>query len=393
MSMEEVEMIKRPMLMIPGPIDVADDVLQQMGQPIVAHYGSDWVPIYQETITLLQYAFNTPDWVLMLPGAGTTGLDAAVGSLLARGDKVLVLSNGFFGERSAAIARGYRLDVHMITSSSLRPTPIDQVEQKLEEGGFQAVLMVHHETSSGVLNPVKEVADLCRRFDVPFMVDAVSSLGIVELNTHEWGIDLCVSASQKGLGAPPGLALVAISDRAWEIMRSKAPIGHGFYLDLLTWREFIEKWGDWHPSVVTMPASIILALRTSLQKLKREGLEQRIVHYRRAARAVRTGLVAMGFELPLKEEWAAPGITVIKAPTGIDAGEIQVRLLEDHNIAIARGGGELAGVGLRIGHMGVGTQPDHIIPLLLGLEETLRSLGRPVERGSSLAGLPALWAD
>ena len=393
MSVEEMDMIKRPMLMIPGPIDVADDVLQQMGQPIVAHYGTDWVPVYQETVSLLQYAFNTPDWVLMIPGSGTTGLDAGVGSLLARGDKVLVLSNGFFGQRLTTIARAYQLDVHVLTSSSLQPAPIDQVRQKLKEGGFQAVLMVHHETSSGVLNPVKEVADLCRLFDVPFMVDAISSLGIVELNTHDWGIDLCVSASQKGLEAPPGLTLVAISDRAWQIMRSKAPTGHGFYLDLLTWREFIENWGDWHPSVVTMPASIILALRTSLQKLKGEGLEQRIAHYRRAARAVRAGLVAIGFELPVKEEWAAPGITVVKAPAGIDPGEIQARLLEEHNIAIARGGGELAGVGLRIGHMGVGTQPDHIIPLLLGLEETLRSLGHPVERGSSLAGLSALWAE
>jgi alanine-glyoxylate transaminase/serine-glyoxylate transaminase/serine-pyruvate transaminase len=386
-------MIKRPMLMIPGPIDVAGDVLQHMGQPIVAHYGPDWVPIYQETISLLQYAFNTPGWVLMIPGSGTTGLDAAVGSLLARGDKVLVLSNGFFGERSTAITRAYQLDVHVLASSPLRPTPIDQVQQKLEGGGFQAVLMVHHETSSGVLNPVKEVADLCRRFDVPFMVDAVSSLGIVELNTHDWGIDLCISASQKGLEAPPGLALVAISDRAWQIMRSKAPTGHGFYLDLLTWRRFIENWGDWHPSVVTMPASVILALRASLQKLEQEGLEQRTARYRRVARAVRAGLTAMGFELLLKDEWAATGITAVKPPAGIDPGEIRAHLLEHHNIAIARGGVEGSDVALRIGHMGLGTQPDHIIPLLLGLEETLRSLGQPVEHGSSLVGLSTLWAD
>jgi alanine-glyoxylate transaminase/serine-glyoxylate transaminase/serine-pyruvate transaminase len=386
-------MIKRRMLMIPGPIDVPDDLLQSMGQPIIAHYGPDWVPIYQETISLLRYAFCTPDWVLMIPGSGTTGLDASVGSLLARGDKVLVLSNGSFGERLVAIARAYQLKVHVLASSSVRPTPIDQVQQKLGEGGFQAVLMVHHETSSGVLNPIREVADLCRRFDVPSVVDAVSSLGIVELDTHGWGIDLCVSASQKGLEAPPGLALVAISDRAWQIMRNKAPTGHGFYLDLLTWREFTENWGDWHPSVVTMPTSIILALRASLQRLKQEGLEQRIARYRRAAQAVRAGLAAMGFDLLVKDEWAATGITAAKPPAGIDPGEIQTHLLENHNIAIARGGGEWSDVALRIGHMGLGTQPDHIIALLLGLEQTLNSLGRPVDRGSSLAGLSVLWAD
>ncbi len=386
-------MIKRPMLMIPGPIDVADDVLQHMGQPIIAHYGADWVPIYQETISLLQYAFDTPDWVVMIPGSGTTGLDAAVGSLLARGDKVLVLTNGAFGDRLKAIAKSYLLDVHVLASPTLQPTPLDQVEQKLAEGGFQAVLMIHHETSSGVLNPVKDVAALCRRFDVPFVVDAVSSLGIAELNTHDWGIDLCISASQKGLESPPGLALVAISERAWQIMRAKAPLGHGFYLDLLTWRKFIENWGDWHPSVVTMPTGVILALRASLEKLKQEGLEQRIARYRRVARAVRTGLAAMGFELLVEDGWAATGITAIKPPAGIDPGDIQAHLLEKHNIAIARGSGEWSDVALRIGHMGSGMQPDHIIPLFMGLEETLCNLGHSVERGSSLVGLPDLWAD
>jgi alanine-glyoxylate transaminase/serine-glyoxylate transaminase/serine-pyruvate transaminase len=329
----------------------------------------------------------------MIPGSGTTGLDAAVGSLLARGDKVLVLTNGAFGERLKAVAKSYQLDVHPLTSSSLQPTPLDQVEEKLAEGGFQAVLMIHHETSSGVLNPLKAVGALCRRFDVPFVVDAVSSLGIAELNTHEWGVDLCVSASQKGLEAPPGLALVAISERAWRIMREKAPLGHGFFLDLLTWRKFIENWGDWHPSVVTMPTSVILALRASLKKLKQEGLEQRIARYRHVAQVVRTGLAAMGFELLVKDEWAATGITAIKPPAGIDPGDVQAHLLEQHNIAIARGGGEWSEVALRIGHMGSGMEPDHLIPLLMGLEETLCSLGHPVKRGSSLVGLPALWGD
>jgi alanine-glyoxylate transaminase/serine-glyoxylate transaminase/serine-pyruvate transaminase len=142
-----------------------------------------------------------------------------------------------------------------------------------------------------------------------------------------------------------------------------------------------------------MPTGVILALRASLEKLKQEGLAQRIARYRRVARAVRAGLAAMGFELLVKDEWAATGITAVKPPAGLDLGEIQAHLLEHHNIAIARGGGEWSDVVLRIGHMGSGLQPDHIIPLLVGLEETLCSLGHPVERGSSLVALPALWAD
>jgi len=384
-------MIKRRMLMIPGPIDVPGEVLEAMGGPVIAHYGADWVPIYRETISLLQYAFCTQNWVLMFPGSGTTGLDASVGSLLITGEKVLVLSNGSFGERLVAISKSYQLEVHVLTSSSLRPTPVNQVEERLKEGGWQAVLMVHHETSSGILNPVREVGTLCRRYGVPFIVDAVSSLGTVELNTDDWGIDLCVSASQKGLEAPPGLALVAVSERAWKTMQEKAPTGHGFCLSLLTWREYIERWGDWHPSVVTMPTNNILALRASLLRLKEEGLDNRIARYGRVSRAMRAGLRALGFELLVKDEWASTGITAVKSPQGIEPDDLRDYLLEKHNILIARGAGEWRQEALRIGHMGLGTQPDHLITFLLALEDTLCHLGYPVARGSSLVGLSQLW--
>lgn len=383
-------MRRRPILMIPGPVDIPEDALRVMGERLVAHYGPDWVPIYQETVGLLQYAFDTVDWVLMIPGSGTAGLDASVGSLLARGDKVLILSNGSFGERLVAIANAYQLDVHVLASSSIRPIPLEQVEERLKENGWQAMLMVHHETSTGVLNPVKEVGALCRQVGVPLVVDAVSSLGIVELKAREWGIDLCISASQKGLEAPPGLAVVAISDLAWEIMRKKAPTGHGFYLDLLTWRDFIENWGDWHPSVVTMPTSIILALRTSLLRLKQEGLQNRISRYRRVSRAVRLGLEAMGFQPIVKEEWAAPGITTVQPPEGIKPQDIQAYLLEKHNIAIALGAGEWRDKTIRIGHMGLGMESHHLVVLLWALEEALRSMGCPVACGSSLVGMSEL---
>jgi alanine-glyoxylate transaminase/serine-glyoxylate transaminase/serine-pyruvate transaminase len=384
-------MIKRRMLMIPGPIDVPGEVLEAMGGAVIAHYGADWVPVYRETISLLQYAFCTQNWVLMLPGSGTTGLDASVGSLLAGGDKVLVLSNGSFGERLVAVSKSYQLEVHVLTSSSLQPTPVDQVEERLKEGGWKAVLMVHHETSSGILNPVREVGALCHRHDVPFIVDAVSSLGTVELNTDDWGIDLCVSASQKGLEAPPGLGLVAVSERAWKTMEEKAPTGHGFCLSLLTWREYIERWGDWHPSVVTMPTNNILALRASLLRLKEEGLDNRIARYRRVSHAMRAGLRTLGFELLVKDELASTGITAVKPPAGVEPHDIRDYLLDKHNILIAVGAGEWREKALRIGHMGLGTQPDHLVALLLALEDALCHLGCQVPRGSSLVGLSQLW--
>ena len=386
-------MATRPQLMIQGPVDVAEDVLGPMAEPTVAHYGNDWPGLYWETISLLQYGFCTKNSILILPGSGTTGLDAAVGSMLATGERVLVLSSGSYAERLAAIARAYALETEVLRSPFFEPVPLRPVEERLREGGWQAVLMVHHETSGGVLNPVRDVSELCHRHGTPLIVDAVSSLGTTELDTDAWGIDLCVSASQKGLEAPPGLALMSVSERAWQIMEKKAPTGHGFCLNLLTWRDAIEKEKDWHPSLVTMPCALILALRAALKAFQSEGWPQRLARYRRSQRLVRTGLKAMGFDLLVDDRYAATGVTATIPPTGIDPLVLKRRLLDKHNLMVASAEGEWEQKALRIGHMGVGTRPERLITFLLAMEDTVRQLGYHVMPNSSLTGLPEFWGS
>jgi len=378
--------------MIPGPIDVSEEVLREMGAPVVAHYGSDWVEIYQETIGFLKQLFQTEGDIFILVGSGTAGLDAAVGGLLKRGEKVLVPINGWFAERLFRIAQAYELDARCLEFDILEPLAVEPVEEFLrKEKDTQAILMVHHETHTGIVNPVKEIGQLAKEYNVPLIVDAVSSLGGIDLKVDEWGVDLCVTASQKGLEAPPGLALISISERAWRIMDAKGPTGHGFYLDPRVWREFLEQWGDWHPSHTTLATNNILALRASLKRIVAEGLEERFARYRRVSKAIKSGLKSMGFELLVDEAISSPTVTAAKTPDGIKAERIRDFLRDERGILISFGPPQWRENSIRVGHMGEQMRLDHIVSLLCGLEEALRDCGIDIPYGKSLTGIHTFW--
>lgn len=385
-------MTKRYTLMIPGPVGVSQEALREMGAPVVAHYGSDWVEVYQETIGLLKQIFRTGGDIFILVGSGTAGLDAAIGGLLKRGEKVLVPSNGWFAERLFQIAQAYELDARRLEFDILEPLPVEPVEKFLRgEKDTQAILMVHHETHTGIVNPVKEIGQLGKEHDVPLIVDAVSSLGGIDLKVGEWGVDVCVTASQKGLEAPPGLALISISDRAWKIMDAKGPTGHGFYLDPRVWREYLEKWGDWHPSHTTLATNIILALRASLKRILAEGLEEHFARYRRVSKAIKSGLKSIGFQLLVDEAISSPTVTTAKTPGGIEAERIRDFLRDQRDVLISFGPPQYRENTIRVGHMGEEMRLDHIVALLCGLEDALRDCGVEIAHGRSLAGIHALW--
>jgi len=378
--------------MIPGPIDVSEEVLREMGAPVVAHYGSDWVEIYQETIGFLKQLFQTEGDIFILVGSGTAGLDAAVGGLFKRGEKVLVPINGWFAERLFRIAQAYELDARCLEFDILEPLAVEPVEEFLrKEKDTQAILMVHHETHTGIVNPVKEIGQLAKEYNVPLIVDAVSSLGGIDLKVDEWGVDLCVTASQKGLEAPPGLALISISERAWRIMDAKGPTGHGFYLDPRVWREFLEQWGDWHPSHTPLATNNILALRASLKRIVAEGLEERFARYRRVSKAIKSGLKSMGFELLVDEAISSPTVTAAKTPDGIKAERIRDFLRDERGILISFGPPQWRENSIRVGHMGEQMRLDHIVSLLCGLEEALRDCGIDIPYGKSLTGIHTFW--
>ncbi len=375
-------------LMIPGPVDVEEDVLRESAAQPVAHYGPRWAGVYWETIGLLKQVFKTENDVYILMGTGTAGLDGAVGGLLKKGEKVLVLNNGYFGERFIQLANAFDLETHQVEFDILTPVQSDVVEDFIKaEGPFDAILMVHHETHTGIINPVHEIGELGKRHGIPLIVDAISSVGGIDFNVDEWGVDFCVTAPQKALEALPGLALVSVSKRAWQIMEEKGPTGNGFYLDPRIWRRFQQEWADWHPTHTTMSANLVFGLRASLRRILEEGLDAHFERYRITSRVVKQGFRNLGFELLVDEKIASHLVTTAKPPGGIDSNRIRDYLRDQCGIMISLGPPKYRNETVRVGHMGRGMDSDHIQQLFSGLEESLREFGVDVSLGAGLAGL------
>jgi alanine-glyoxylate transaminase/serine-glyoxylate transaminase/serine-pyruvate transaminase len=379
--------MKKQMLLIPGPVDVDDEVLAIMGAPVVQHYGKEWAVTYHETVRLCKEMFRTGNDLFILSGPGSAAMDAAIGSLMLPGERLLALVNGFFGERLTHIAREHGLEAVVVEAPPGQPVTAEAVAKKLAQGPkVQAIALVHHETSTGVINPVREVAEVARRNDLPLILDAVSSMGGMALPVDEWGIDLCITTSNKCLEIPPGLAPISVSERAWQIMDAK-DTHPGWYLNLRTWREYAANWGSWHPHPTTLPSNSVLALHASLVKIMGEGLERRYAHYACIAQAVRTGLRALGFEMFVQDEYASPLTTAALSHSELPANELQEFLREEHCIFIGAGIGPLAGKIFRVGHMGASASWEGTLTFLFAVEDCMRRRGLKVAPGQSLAGL------
>jgi len=232
--------------------------------------------------------------------------------------------------------------------------------------------VAHVETTTGVINPVREIAQVARDHSVLVLVDAVASLGGVEFAMDDWGVDLCCTASQKCLGGPPGLAPVAVGPGAWAAIDRRSPSSRSWYLDLRTWREAAGEWASWHPYPVTVPTNLMLALRAGLQALMADGISRRLAYYQGLASRLRTGLRALDMPPFVADAWAAPVVTAACAPSGVPSGEIVAFLEREHGIKISGGFGPLQDKIFRIGHMGPTITPQDIDDLLAALADFLR---------------------
>ena len=367
-------------LMIPGPVSVEEDVLFQMGQPVRPHYGTEWTAEYNETRELLKQVFKTDGDVHILSGSGSAAIDAAIGSLTTTGETVVVGSNGYFGDRLEEVCTGYGLQVSRVDAPLGEQLDPESFREALSAEPRPAlVAVVYLETATAVVNPIREIAAMANEYGVPVMVDAVSALGGVHLPMDEWGIDICASASQKCLGAPPGLGPIAISPRAWKIMESKPDRAHGWYLNLETWRRFADEWGKWHPHPVTVATNNIYALRAGLRTLLEEGLDRRIERYTGMAMSLRNGVRELGMEPLTPDDQLAPVLTAIFAPEGVKIGELLAYLREEHHIMISGGLGDtLKDRVFRVGHMGPTVTPDDIYEVLGALRAFLEVKGIPL---------------
>jgi alanine-glyoxylate transaminase/serine-glyoxylate transaminase/serine-pyruvate transaminase len=236
----------------------------------------------------------------------------------------------------------------------------------------KAIIITHVETTTGVMNPVPEIAAVGRKYGVLVMVDAVASLGGVPFAMDEWGIDICCSASQKCLGGVTGLAQIAVNNRAWRAIESRSVSPRSWYLDLLIWRDYNQRWTDWHPYPVTVPTNTTLALHAALQLMMQDGVERRAVHYLDLRNYLRQQSTMRGYEHLVRDEWAAPVVTTICVPDQVNSDTLITDLASRYHIKVGAGFGALHGRVIRVGHMSPQINRTDIDDLLVAIELCLR---------------------
>lgn len=377
--------MKNTHLMIPGPIEVDYSVLSQMSSPMVAHYDEEWVKFYNGVIEKLKVIIGTQQDVFIMVGSGHTGLEAAISSVTSEEDEILVGINGLFGHRIADIAQSYARKVNTVEiewGKAIDPDLIDDALQSNRE--IKLVIVVQGETSTGVLSPIKEIAQVCKAHDVLLMVDAVCSIGAVPFEMDNWGVDLCVTASQKGIGAPPGLVIVSVSERAWEAARASGRDSKGWYLNLSKWKEFLSLP---QPYFITMAINNVRAINASLDNIMEEGINERFSRHAKVARAFRAGIRNMGLSTLADESVALNSVSVVKMPSNVFSQDLIRFLRKQYNIMVADGLDTFKGKAIRVGHMDNSAYLYNIIPVLFGIETFLRNCcNMNISYGASLIG-------
>ncbi len=374
-------------LFTPGPTPVPPQVLSAMAEPVVHHRGPDFRPVFGRCLDRLKEVFRTSSEVLLFTASGTGAMESAVANLCSPGNRVVVVSAGHFGERWIEIAERFGCQVEAIRYSwGEVPSPDDLGRRLQELGGARAVFLTQSETSTGVVCDVEALAAAARPSGAHVVVDAVSSLGAVPLEVDAWGIDVACSGSQKALMTPPGLAMAAVSDAVWEAEgRGSSP---RYYFD---W-ERARRAQELLDAAFTPAVSLVRALDVALGLLLERGLEEAFRHHRRLGRACRAGVKAMGLELFSPDDDSSAVVTAVRAPAGIDSGELVLALRERHGVQLAGGQGPLRGKIFRIGHIGYYDVFD-IATALAAVELTLAELGADVERGRAVASALAAYAE
>jgi aspartate aminotransferase-like enzyme len=340
-------------LRIPGPTPCPPQALEAMGRQMINHRGGEFGKILNSVTGKLKQTFQTKGDVFVLTGSGTGGLEAAVVNTLSPGDKVLSLANGFFGERFADLAEAYGAEVTRLNFEWGKPVSPDAAEKALSANGkIKAVLATHNETSTGVTNNIKEISSLVKKFDKLLLVDAISSLGCINLPTDDWNCDIVVTASQKGWMVPPGLAMVSASEKAWEAHgKAKMP---RYYWDFSKAKDYLQRGQTpWTPAV-----SVFYALDVTLDLMLTEGLDNIFARHARVGQAARNGVKSLGLSLFPDERYASNTVTAVNVTDKIDVPKLIQMLQNEYEVILAGGQQKLSGKIFRIGHLGLVYEKD-----------------------------------
>lgn len=364
--------MKKEFLMIPGPTPVPDNVLRKMSIPMINHRGKEFAQILKNVTDKMKKVYLTDGDVILLTSSGSGGMESAVVNFLSPGDKAIFCVTGAFGDRWAKMGQVYGADVIRLEVPYGEGITLDKIEDALKKNpGVKAVYITHNETSTAITNDLSQVGKLAHSYGAIVVVDAVSSLGAIELRMDDWELDVIVTASQKALLTPPGIAFVAVSDRAWELNKcAKMP---RFYFNLGEAKKMAAN-GE---TPFTPAVSQVFAIDTALDLLLSEGLENAWKRHKILSKATREGVKALGLKLFAKEEFASNAVTGVYPPENISADELR-RKVKDRGVTLAGGQGPLKGKIFRIGHIGYIADTDIIVTLSV-IGETLKEMGYNID--------------
>ena len=368
----------KKLIMLPGPTNVPARIMKAMTEPTIGHRSRDFHALHEKILKNLKYLFQTRNDVYALTSSGTGGIECAISNTTSQGDKVIIPTFGLFGERLKGTIATHRGNPIPVPAEWGEGIPIDSIERAIDQNrDAKAIAIVYNETSTGVtFRDLPKLGKIAEKNNLLLIVDAISILGGDELPTDKWGVDICVTGSQKCLACPPGLALISVSEKAWHAIE-ETKNKHVYYFDLTKNREY-RRTGE-TPFTPALP--LFYALDEALKMIREEGLENRIKRHRTCARAFYNAIEALKLQPLPDEEHQSNTVIAIKNPRGVDDKTLR-RIMEDrHHILIAGGQGKLKGLVHRIGNMGTVSERE-VTATIAALEKALKEVNYPVEPGS-----------
>lgn len=372
-------MNKEKLLLIPGPTPVHPRIINSLSLPTISHVSSEFVAEFKEALTNLKKAvFTTKGQPFIIAGAGTLAMEIALLNTVKPEDRVLVVSQGYFGQRMKDILKSFGLQGDIIQSEPGEAVSPDELENKLSQNNYSVVVSTHVDTATGACAPIRSYAEICKEYGTLFIVDGVCATGGIEERMDDWHIDVILTAAQKCFGVPPGLAILVFSSRAM-IKRKKMDKIQAYYSDILRWLPIMNNPSQYFS---TPCVNEIRAFNEGLRLALEEGMEARFRRHRQTAQAIRSALMEMGLSLFTREPFWADTLSVILYPAGIKDEDFR-RLLAQNGVVVAGGLGELKGKVFRMGHMG-NLSPSQVIFALQALEKTFDSLGYKINKGQAV---------
>ena len=380
---------ERELLMIPGPTIVSPRVLRALSKPILSHVSSEFVDGYAEALSLQKQLFMTEGTPFMLSGSGTLGMEAAIANLMEKGDKVLCVENGYFGEKWEEV-----VETHGGVADRLRfewgdPVNLKMLEEKLSSNEYKLFTVEHVDTSTGIANPIDKIGQLAKNTEALYVVDSVCGLGGMPLKMDQWNIDFCLTGSQKALGAPPGISLFCINQKAWDVVEKRKTMPTDYYVNLKKWKPIMDNPRGYF---ATPAVGLVLGMLEALKMIFEEGLEARWARHKKFSEAFQAGVKGLGLGSFPAKGYEAHTLTVPKVPEGVDDAKMRGLMFQKYGVVIAGGLGKLGGKTVRVGHMGSDMVND-LVATLASMEMSLTEMGHISDPGKAVGAMMKVFAQ